>query len=179
MRHSVGLIAHRFTKPKKSNCWSHQRALTRAKEPLLMSSLQVSSLASMSMSALVYIINTLSYDVSNFVVWSLTWLGQYSPLTVLDSLTFSWPLTLTFALTFDQKLKFQIGPILLSFSRRFRFWTPFLQLKLQNWSINTFFIVVSSKALFKASLSDLLMLIQPQVFIELPPWVWGRVLGIY
>ena len=88
-------------------------------------------------------------------------------------------LTLTFALTFDQKSKFLIGPILFSFSRRFQFWTPFLHLKLQNWSIGTFFIVVSSKALFMASSRDLLMLIQPQAFIELPPWVWGRVLEIY
>ena len=74
-----------------------------------------------------------------------------------------------FALTFDQKSKFSTGPILLSFSRRFQFWTPFLHLKLQNWSIGTFFIVVSSKAFFKASPNDLLMLIQPQAFIELPP----------
>ena len=101
-----------------------------------------------------------------------------------------YPLTLTwtswlwlwlwlFALTFDQKSKFPTGPILLSFSRRFQFWTPFLHLKLQNWSIGTFFIVVSSKALFMAFSRDLLMLIQPQAFIELPPWVWGRVLEIY
>ena len=84
-----------------------------------------------------------------------------------------------FALIFDQKLKFPKGPILLSFSRRFRFWPLFLHLKLQNWTFGTFFIVVSSKAFFKASLRDLLMLIQSQVFIELPPWVWGRVLEIY
>ena len=84
-----------------------------------------------------------------------------------------------FALTFDQKSKFPKGPILLSFSRRFQFQTLFLHLKLQNWSIGTFFIVVSSKAFFEASPSDLFMLIQPQAFIELPPWVWGRVLEIY
>ena len=108
----------------------------------------------------------------------------------------SWLLTLTFVLTFNQKLKFPKGSILLSFSRRFQFWTLFLHLKLQNWLIGTFFIVVSSKAFFKASLSDLrmliqsqtffnaslsdlLMLIQSQTFIKLPPWVWGRVLEIY
>ena len=84
-----------------------------------------------------------------------------------------------FALTFDQKSKFSKRPILLSFSRRFQFWTSFLYLKLRNWSIGIFFIVVFSKAFFKASPSDLLMLIQPQAFIELPPWVWGRVLEIY
>ena len=56
-----------------------------------------------------------------------------------------------FALIFDQKLKFPKGPILLSFSRRFQFWTPFLHLKLWNWSIGIFFIVVSSKAFFKWS----------------------------
>ena len=39
-------------------------------------------------------------------------------------------LTLTFALTFDQKSKFSKGRILLSFLRRFRFWTSFLHLKL-------------------------------------------------
>ena len=88
-------------------------------------------------------------------------------------------LTLTFALTFDQKSKFPTGPILLNFSRKFQFWTPFLHLKLQNWSIGTFFIVVSSKAFFTTSLRDLLVLIQPQAFIELPPWVWGRVSEIY
>ena len=56
-----------------------------------------------------------------------------------------------FALIFDQKLKFPKGPILLSFSRRFQFWTPFLHLKLWNWSIGIFFIVVSSKTFFKWS----------------------------
>ena len=91
-----------------------------------------------------------------------------------------YPLTLTLdQLTFDQKSKFSTRRILLSFSCRFRFWTPFLHLKLQNWSIGTFFIVASSKAFFTASPSDLLMLVQPQAFIELPPWVWGRVLEIY
>ena len=88
-------------------------------------------------------------------------------------------LTLTFALTFNQKSKFPTGPILLSFSRRFQFCAPFLRLKLQNWSIGTFFIVVSSKALFMASSRDLLRLIQPQAFIELLSWVWERVLEIY
>ena len=76
-------------------------------------------------------------------------------------------LTLTFTLTFDQKSKFSIGTILLSFSRRFQFRTPFLHLKLQNWSIGTFFIVVSSKAFFTTSSKDLLTLIQPQAFIPL------------
>ena len=88
-------------------------------------------------------------------------------------------LTLTFALTFDQKSNFPTWPILLSFLRKFQFWTPFLHLKLQNWSIGTFFIVVSSKAFFTTSSRDLFVLIQPQAFIELPPWVWGRVLEIY
>ena len=60
---------------------------------------------------------------------------------------------------FDQKSKFSKKPILLSFSRRFRFWIPFLRLNLQNWSIGTFFIVNSLNAYFKASLSDLLILI--------------------
>ena len=100
---------------------------------------------------------------------------QYPLTLTLDQLT----LTLTFALTFDQKSKFPTGLILLNFSRRFQFWALFLRLKLQNWSIGTFFIVVSSKALFMASSRNLLMLIQPQAFIELPPWVWGRVLEIY
>ena len=50
-----------------------------------------------------------------------------------------------FALTFDQKLKFSIGSILLSFLRRFRFWTPFLHLKLRNWSIGTLFNIISSR----------------------------------
>ena len=88
-------------------------------------------------------------------------------------------LTFFFALTFDQKSKISKRPILLSFSHRFRFWTLFLHLKLQNWSIGILFIMVYSKAFFTASSSDLLMLIQPQAFIELPPWVWGRVLEIY
>ena len=87
-------------------------------------------------------------------------LDQYPLTLTLD------PLTLTFVLTFDQKSKFPTRPILLSFSRRFQFWTPFLRLKLQNWSIGTFFIVVSSKALFMASSRDLLMLIQPQAFMS-------------
>ena len=55
---------------------------------------------------------------------------------------------------------------MLSFSRKFQFWTPFLHLKHQNGSIGIFFIMVSSKAFLKASLRDLLMLIQPQAFIE-------------
>ena len=70
-------------------------------------------------------------------------------------------LTLTFALTFDQKSKFLTEPILLSFSHRFQFWILFLHLKLQNWLIDTFFIMVSSKAFFMTSLRDLLVLIQP------------------
>ena len=57
------------------------------------------------------------------------------PLTLtLDQLT----LTFDFALTFDQTSKFPKDPILLSFSRRFRFWTPFLYfetLKSINWHI--------------------------------------------
>ena len=104
------------------------------------------------------------------------------PETDLDHVSIDFEpgqLTLTFALTFDQKSKFLEWPILLSFSRRFQFWTLFLHLKLRNWTIGMFFIVVSSKAFFKASPSDLLMLIQSQAFIELPPWVWGRVLEIY
>ena len=80
-----------------------------------------------------------------------------------------------FALTFDQKSKLPKGPILLIFSHRFQFRIPFLHLKLWNWSIDTFFIVVSSKTFFKAFPSDLLMLIQPQAFIKLPPWVWEKV----
>ena len=100
---------------------------------------------------------------------------QY-PLTLTRT---SWLWLWLFALTFDQKSKFSRGPILLNFSRRFQFWAPFLHLKFQNWSIGTFFIMVSSKALFMASSRDLLMFIQPQAFIELPLWVWGRVLEIY
>ena len=49
------------------------------------------------------------------------------------SICWLWPWTnwlWLFALTFDQKSKFLTGPILLSFSRRFQFWTPFLRLKL-------------------------------------------------
>ena len=98
------------------------------------------------------------------------------------SIRWLWPWTSwlwPFALTFDQKSKFLTGPILLSFLRRFQFWTLFLRLKLQNWSIGTFFIVVSSKALFMASSRNLLILIQPQALIELPPWVWRTVLEIY
>ena len=75
-------------------------------------------------------------------------------------------LTLAFAFTIDQTSKFSKGPILLSFSRKFQFWTPFLHLKHQNGSIGIFFIMVSSKAFLKASLRDLLMLIQPQAFIK-------------
>ena len=90
---------------------------------------------------------------------------------------FRWLWLLCWSLT--KKLKFPKKPILLNFSRRFQFWTLLLHLKFRNWSIGIFFIVVSSKAFFKASLKDLLMLIQPQAFIELPPWVWGRVLEIY
>ena len=84
-----------------------------------------------------------------------------------------------FVLTFDQKSKFLKRHILLSFSCRFQFWTLFLHLRLQNWSTGILFIVVSSKAFFTTSPSDFLMLIQPQAFIELLPWVWGRVLEIY
>ena len=98
------------------------------------------------------------------------------PLTAnCGPIEFDLQLTLTFALTFNQNLKFPKRPILLSFLRKFPFWTPFLHLKLQNWSICTFFIVVSSKT----SPRDLLMLIQPQASIKLLPWVWGRVLEIY
>ena len=71
-----------------------------------------------------------------------------------DHVAVDWPLTLTqdlltltFVLTFGQKLKFLKMPILLSFSRRFRFWILFLHLKLQNWSIGIFLIVVSSRHL--------------------------------
>ena len=71
-------------------------------------------------------------------------------------MTFGWPLTLTllsltFSLSFDQKLKFPKSPNLLNFLHRFRFRTPFLHLKLQNWSIGTFFIMVSLKTFFKGS----------------------------
>ena len=54
---------------------------------------------------------------------------------------------------------------MLNFSRKFQFWTPFLHLK-HHGSIGIFFIMVSSKAFLKESLRDLLMLIQPQAFIE-------------
>ena len=166
----------------KNLCWCH----------LMMSSLHVSSHASPS-HVIIHVIRWCQpYHSSN--PWpkpELTRKPEFDlnhtdrctvdcPLT----LTVHWPLTLTrfnfgFCVDFDQKLKFQKMPILLSFSHRFRFWIPFLHLKLQNWSIGTFFIVVSSKVFYKASPSDLLMLIQPQAFIELPSWVWGRVLEIY
>ena len=69
--------------------------------------------------------------------------GTCWPLTF--DFDYSSSLTLTFTLTFDIKSKFLKWPILLNFLRRFRFWTMFLHLKLQNYSIGQFIIVVSSR----------------------------------
>ena len=155
--------------------WHHLLTLARATQAL-------------AISALVHVNATLSWwnqrlcslirDLTRNQPGPCRTLSNSWPLTVLTS--WLWPLlTLTFVLTFDQKLKFPKRPILLSFLHRFRFWTLFLHLKHQNWSFGTFFIMVSSKAFFKASSRDLLTLIQPQAFIKLLPWVWGRVLEIY
>ena len=105
----------------------------------MMSSLHVSSHTSTSTSTLIHVIDTLATPLSNS--WS-------DPDCIARWL---WPglLTLTFALTFDQKLKFSKWLILLNFSCRFRFWTPFLHLNLPNWLIGTLFIVVSSKCILQ------------------------------
>ena len=72
------------------------------------------------------------------------------PCLIVD---FFYQLTLTFGVDHWPKCQnFWKGLSCLVFHIRFQFWTLFLHLKLLNWSIGKFFIMVSSKAFFKVGI---------------------------
>ena len=137
----------------------------------LMSSYHVIRHASIATSALIHVTDMSSYDVSGSTARSVTPTRPCRPLTMLtvDFDLLHWPLTKS--QKFQNGLSCSVFCVNPDFGLRSSFEAP--------KSVNcTFFIMVSSKAFFKASPRNLFIVIQSQTFIERLPWVWGRVLEI-